>query len=763
MKITAHIGENMNISENFKNIIAKSQEDCKRKKHDTLTIEQLITTVIENDENSKKMFQELNIDTDNILFELESYTNKNLEKKEHVEEIKRTKELSSFMSRAMYVSNSKTNSHVEPIFLFYALFDANESSHAKDVLRNNNFSRALLREYFQKNLEIPNNDELAASTEITPQDNGQPKLSDYVTDLTLAAKNGTLDPLIGRQAELKRTIHILSRRRKNNPILVGEAGVGKTAMAEGLAQLIYDKKVPEDLQSYKVLSLDVNSLIAGTKYRGDFENRLKLVLESVSKEKIILFIDEAHIILGAGSASAGAMDMSNTIKPYLASGKMVCLAATTTEEYRQTFEKNSALSRRFNKVKIPPLNKEETFQVLKGIIGKFENHHEVEYQDEAIWEAIKLSDRHIHDRNFPDKAVDVIDEAGALVKLENSKEDKVVRISDIETIISEMTKKPVKSAESKEEIDKLLALEENLGNFVFGQENAIKSLVDSIHLSRAGVKNPDKPIGSFLFLGPTGVGKTEVAKQLSQALDMNMIRMDMSEFMEKHTAAKMVGAPPGYVGYEKGGELTEAINEHPHSILLLDEMEKAHPDVFNLFLQVLDYGFLTDSNGRKVDFKNTLIIMTSNCGIIRDNQNKNGIGFVNNKEERTRINHDIVNQTFSPEFQNRLDGIIEFNSLNQDMMNNIVRKGITELQNYLDDKNITIEISDEAIEWLAVEGYDPEMGARPINKIIKNKIAMPISKMILFGKLKDSKNISITLSKSLHPKGPSFLGLTTLY
>lgn len=739
----------MLISDELKTIIEKSRQKTSDMNCAELGIDLLISTILENDPETQKMFESFNVDYQEIVQKLNSDILENSPKNnlQTINEIPESASYKAFMAKTFYLGQSfnlDKNGGLKPIILFLGLFQSNEETKSKEILRDKGLSRVKFKNYFMNHLQMEDHKDNSTETEMEG-DGQEPMLRDFTIDLTEMAENGDLDPLIGRELEVNRVIHILSRRRKNNPILVGDAGVGKTAIAEGLAQAIADKKVPDDLQNFKVLSLEINALLAGTKYRGDFEKRLKSVLDKSSQENVILFIDEAHTIMGAGNASGGSLDMSNTLKPYLTSGKVTCMAATTTEEYRQIFDKNSALSRRFNKVNIPPLSEEQTFQVLMGLKSKFEEHHKVHYSKEAIMQAIKLSERHIHDRSLPDKAVDIVDEAGAFVKLDVTRQEKMVTIKDIEMVVSEITRKPVHSADSEEEINTLAELDTQLKQFVFGQDDAINELVNAIHLSKAGIKNPDQPIGSFLFLGPTGVGKTEIVKQLSRAMDMNLIRLDMSEYMEKHTASKMVGAPPGYIGYEKGGELTEAVHDNPHSIILLDEMEKAHPDVFNLFLQVLDYGFLTDSNGRKVDFKNAVIVMTSNCGVVRDNQNKNGIGFLNDKTQRSRIDYNIVNQTFSPEFQNRIDGIIEFNSLDRSMMINIVSKGLIDLQTYMDERKITLNANQDVVDYLAENGYDPDMGARPVNKLIKKELAQPISKLILFGGVKEGGEVFATL------------------
>jgi ATP-dependent Clp protease ATP-binding subunit ClpA len=543
---------------------------------------------------------------------------------------------------------------------------------------------------------------------------------------------GLIDPLIGRDAEIERVSQILIRRRKNNPLLVGESGVGKTAIAEGLAKLIVEENVPEPMLGSTVFSLDMGSLLAGTKYRGDFEKRLKsLIAELVEHEKSILFIDEIHTIIGAGAASGGVMDASNLLKPLLSSGQLRCIGSTTYQEYRGIFEKDHALARRFQKIDVPEPSIDETFEILKGLKSRFEEHHDLKFTNPALKAAAELSNRHINDRFLPDKAIDVLDEAGAYQRLQPEyKRKKTVGLSDIELVISKIARIPAKSVSVSDKAQ-LADLASNLKMVVFGQDMAIDALSTSIKLARAGLREGSKPIGSFLFAGPTGVGKTEVCKQLANVLGIELVRFDMSEYMERHTVSRLIGAPPGYVGYDQGGLLTEAVTKQPHSVILLDEVEKAHPDVFNLLLQVMDHGTLTDNNGRKADFRNVILIMTTNAGA--ELMSRASIGF-STQDHRTD-GMEAIKKMFTPEFRNRLDSIVQFGELTVDVIKTVVDKFLVQLQSQLDDKKVFIEVDDEARLWLAEHGYDAKMGARPMDRLIQERIKKPLAEEVLFGAL----------------------------
>ena len=567
----------------------------------------------------------------------------------------------------------------------------------------------------------------------------------FTIDLVKSAAQGKIDPLIGRELELERTIAVLCRRRKNNPVFVGDPGVGKTAMAEGLAVRIFEETVPDILRDVRIFSLDLGTLLAGTKFRGDFEQRLKGVLAALKeKDHAILFIDEIHTIVGAGAVSGGSMDASNILKPALAAGELRCMGSTTYEEYKNHFEKDRALSRRFEKIEIAEPSVSETYKILKGLRPSYEKHHNILYTDQALKAAAQLSAKYINDRYLPDKAIDVIDEAGAFIKLSGSSNRKKIHAGDIEKIVAKMAGIPAISVSTSDRA-KLETLEEKLKQVVFGQDAALKSLVTSIKRSRAGLGIPGKPIGSFLFTGPTGVGKTEAARQVSIMLGVRFFRFDMSEYMEKHAVARLIGAPPGYVGFDQGGLLTDAIRKHPYSVLLLDEIEKAHPDLFNILLQVLDYATLTDNNGKKADFRNVIIIMTSNVGTRE--MGSQTIGFGEAQYDTEAKGKKAAEKFFSPEFRNRLDGIINFNSLNFEIMEKVVDKFMAELEQQLAEKKVFLTISSGARTWLAKKGYDPLYGARPLARLLQTEIKDILSDQILFGQLEKGGKVFVDLKK----------------
>lgn len=565
----------------------------------------------------------------------------------------------------------------------------------------------------------------------------------FTVDLVERAKEGKLDPLIGRKHELERTVQVLCRRRKNNPVFVGEPGVGKTALAEGLALMINAEEVPDFLKSVRIFSLDLGTLLAGTKFRGDFEQRLKAVLIALKKRKdAILFIDEIHTIVGAGATSSGSMDASNIMKPYLVSGEMRCIGSTTYEEYQNHLEKDRALSRRFEKIDVPEPSVDETFHILKGLKTHYEDHHGYVYTEPALRAAAELSSKFINDRFMPDKAIDVIDETGAYIRLSGASNRKLIHPSDIEKIVAKIAKIPPQSVSSSDKA-KLESLDLSLKEVVFGQDDAIASLVTAIKRSRAGLGTPGRPIGSFLFTGPTGVGKTEVARQVSANLGVRFQRYDMSEYMEKHAVARLIGAPPGYIGFDQGGLLTDGIRKYPHSVLLLDEIEKAHPDLFNILLQVLDYATLTDNNGKKADFRNVIVIMTSNAGARE--MSSHTIGFGEAKFDAESKGKKAVEKFFSPEFRNRLDAIITFNALNVEIMEMVVDKFIKELNGQLAGKKVALLISPEARNWLAKKGHDPRYGARPLTRVIQTEIKDTLTDEILFGKLEKGGDVFLGL------------------
>ena len=567
-------------------------------------------------------------------------------------------------------------------------------------------------------------------------------LADFCVDLNAKARAGKIDPLIGRDTELRRTIQILCRRSKNNPLYVGDAGVGKTAIAEGLARKIVEGDVPEVLKDSTIYALDMGALLAGTRYRGDFEERLKAVMKELEKhDDAILFIDEIHTVIGAGATSGGALDASNLLKPALASGGMRCIGSTTYKEYRQFFEKDRALVRRFQKIDVAEPTVPDAIEIMKGLRPYFEDYHKLKYTDEALVAAVELSARYINDRKLPDKAIDVIDETGASqMLLTEDQRKKVIDVPEIEATIATMARIPPKSV-SKSDTELLASLEANLKTVVFGQDQAIHALASAIKLARAGLREPEKPIGSYLFTGPTGVGKTEVAKQLADTLGVEMLRFDMSEYMERHTVSRLIGAPPGYVGFDQGGLLTDGVDQHPHCVVLLDEIEKAHPDLFNILLQVMDHGKLTDHNGKSVDFRNVILIMTSNVGAME--LQKSPIGFGRKREQGD--DEEAINRMFTPEFRNRLDAIISFAPLPPAVVRQVVEKFVLQLEGQLAERGVTIELTPEAAEWLAIRGYDERMGARPLGRVIQEYVKKPLADQVLFGELVNGGSVTVAV------------------
>jgi ATP-dependent Clp protease ATP-binding subunit ClpA len=581
--------------------------------------------------------------------------------------------------------------------------------------------------------------------EVSPESQAEPEespLEKYASNLNQMAVAGKIDPLIGREIEIERTVQILCRRRKNNPLYVGEAGVGKTAIAEGLARLIVEERVPDVLLDATIYALDMGTLIAGTKYRGDFEKRLKGVIAEIRENPgAILFIDEIHTVIGAGAASGGVMDASNLIKPVLANGDIRCIGSTTYAEYRGIFEKDHALARRFQKIDVPEPSLDETVAILHGLKSRFEEHHGIKYEAGALQAAAELASRHINDRRLPDKAIDVIDEAGARLRLQPADErGETVTVEMVENIVASMARIPAKSVSASDR-DSLRTLERDLKLTIFGQDAAIEALSSSIKMSRSGLREDEKPIGAFLFAGPTGVGKTEVTRQLAHCMGVELIRFDMSEYMERHTVSRLIGAPPGYVGFDQGGLLTEAVTQNPHAVVLLDEIEKAHLEVFNLLLQVMDHGTLTDNNGRKADFRNIIMVMTTNAGA--QEMSRASIGFT--KQDHSSDGMEIIRKQFSPEFRNRLDSIIQFASLDHQSIKRVVDKLVVELEAKLDSNDVTIELDDAAREWIAERGYDPKMGARPMARIIQEHIKRPLAEELLFGSLANGGHVRITV------------------
>ncbi|MBL8253617.1 MAG: ATP-dependent Clp protease ATP-binding subunit ClpA [Candidatus Competibacter sp.] len=647
------------------------------------------------------------------------------------------------LQRAVLHVQSSGNKEVTGANVLVAIFGEQES-HAVFLLKQQEVSRLDVVNFISHGISKVSEEQESPSSqneENTENQSAKP-LENFASNLNELAQQGRIDPLIGRREEIERTVQILCRRRKNNPLFVGEAGVGKTAIAEGLAKMIVDGEVPDVLRNATIYALYLGSLVAGTKYRGDFEKRLKSVLAQLRKERnAILFIDEIHTIIGAGAASGGVMDASNLIKPMLASGDLKCIGSTTYQEYRGIFEKDRALARRFQKIDVSEPSIEETYQILRGLKTRFEEHHDVKYADKALRAAVELSARYINDRHLPDKAIDVIDEAGASQRLlPVAKRKKVINVSDVETIIAKIARIPPKTVSSSDK-DVLRNLERDLKLVVFGQDEAIDMLANAIKMARAGLGNEQKPIGSFLFAGPTGVGKTEVTRQLARIMGIELIRFDMSEYMERHTVSRLIGAPPGYVGFDQGGLMTDAILKHPHAVLLLDEVEKAHPDVFNLLLQVMDHGTLTDNNGRKADFRNVILVMTTNAGA--ELIDRPSIGFT--MQDHSTDGLEVIKRLFSPEFRNRLDAIVQFKGLTPITIAQVVDKFLIELEAQLESKKVTVEVDREGRAWLAERGYDPKMGARPMARIIQENIKRKLAEELLFGRLVNGGHVIVTV------------------
>lgn len=657
------------------------------------------------------------------------------------------------IQRAVFQVQSSGKTEVTGANILAAIFSEQESQSVY-FIRQENISRLDVINYIAHGMAKPKQQSVQREdhpfthyneeSEAGGEESGGSPLELYTTNLNARAKMGLIDPLIGRDEEVERTVQVLCRRRKNNPLLVGEAGVGKTAIAEGLARLIVENKVPSVLNESVIYSLDLGSLLAGTKYRGDFEKRLKSVLHQLKEQRgAILFIDEIHTIIGAGAASGGLMDVSNLIKPLLASGDLTCIGSTTYKEYRSIFEKDHALDRRFQKIDIKEPTIEQTVDILKGLRSRFESHHNIKYTDAALEAAAKLSARYISDRHLPDKAIDLVDEVGAYQYLQTEDKRKhIIDVEDIEKMVAKIARVPERNVSATDK-EVLKNLTRDLKMLIYGQDDAIETLGAAVKLARSGLREANKPIGSFLFVGPTGVGKTEVSKQLAYALGVELVRFDMSEYMERHSVSRLIGAPPGYVGYDEGGLLTEAVNKTPHSIVLLDEIEKAHPDVYNLLLQIMDHGTLTDMNGRKTDFRHTILIMTSNAGA--DIMDKSSIGF--NSEDSPSDVMPAVTHAFSPEFRNRLDAIIQFKSLDTKTILSVVNKFISELEGQLQVRNVVLQVDEEARAWLAKNGYDKKMGARPMARLIQEQIKKPLAEELLFGKLSKGGTVKVVTEK----------------
>jgi len=705
------------------------------KRHEFITVEHLLLAMMAN-KSACEVFEASGGNVDVMVSDLEAYLEEStpIIPSDVERETQPTLGFQRVLQRAVFHVQSSGKKEVTGANVLVAIF-SEQDSQAVYLMNRQNVTRLDVVNFISHGIARIEDDDMTDFEEI-PTAEGEEASNDpltkYTVNLNEQAKLGKIDPLIGREKELERTIQTLCRRRKNNPLLVGEAGVGKTAIAEGLALRIAEGNVPEVLEDTTIYSLDMGSLVAGTKYRGDFEKRLKgLVSQLKTEEKSILFIDEIHTIIGAGSASGSVMDASNMIKPALASGELRCIGSTTYKEFRGIFEKDHALARRFQKIDVNEPSVDDTIRILKGLKPRYEEHHNIEYSSDSIETAAKLADRYINDRFLPDKAIDVIDEAGAKQRLLPEEErQQVILTSDIEKIIAQIARIPEKSISSQDK-DKLKDLARNLKLVVFGQDEAIEKLSDAVILSRAGLGQEERTIGSFLFAGPTGVGKTEVTNQLAKIMGVDLIRFDMSEYMERHTVSRLIGSPPGYVGYDQGGLLTEEVSKHPYAILLLDEIEKAHPDIFNLLLQIMDHGTLTDNNGRKADFRNIMLVMTTNAGA--QEASRASIGFT--EQEHSSDSMQIIEKSFSPEFRNRLDAVVQFKSLGEETIIHVVDKFIFQLESQLHDKNVTLTLEPEARSWLAKKGYDPKMGARPMERTVQEHIKKPLANELLFGQL----------------------------
>ena len=718
-------------------------------RHEFMTVEHLLLALLSNP-SAREALEACSVDIVALRQELEAFIEQTTPVLPASEEERDTQPTLSFqrvLQRAVFHVQSSGRSEVSGANVLVAIFSEQESQ-AAYLLRKHEVSRLDVVNFIShgtrkdepgqpqnNSAENPVNEEQAG---------GEERMENFTTNLNQLARVGGIDPLIGRDKELERAIQVLCRRRKNNPLMVGESGVGKTAIAEGLAWRIVQGDVPEVMKECTIYSLDIGSLLAGTKYRGDFEKRFKALLKQLEQDSnSILFIDEIHTIIGAGAASGGQVDAANLIKPLLSGGKIRVMGSTTYQEFSNIFEKDRALARRFQKIDITEPSVEETVQILNGLKPKYEAHHDVRYTAKAVRAAVELAVKYINDRHLPDKAIDVIDEAGARARLVPvSKRKKTVNVSDIETVVARIARIPEQSVSATDR-DTLKNLGDRLKMLVFGQDNAIEALTEAIKMSRAGLGQDRKPVGSFLFAGPTGVGKTEVTVQLAKALGIELLRFDMSEYMERHTVSRLIGAPPGYVGFDQGGLLTDAVIKHPHAVVLLDEIEKAHPDVFNLLLQVMDNGMLTDNNGRKADFRNVVLVMTTNAGV-RETERKS-IGLIH--QDNTTDAMEEIKKIFTPEFRNRLDNIIWFRHLSAEVIHQVVDKFIVELQAQLDAKGVSLEVSDDARAWLADKGYDKAMGARPMARAVQENLKKPLANELLFGSLVDGGSVSVALDK----------------
>jgi ATP-dependent Clp protease ATP-binding subunit ClpA len=721
-------------------------KEAREKNHEFMTVEHLLFALLGNP-TAVEVLRACGADLETLKRDVANFLEETTPKlsNDDTRETQPTLGFQRVLQRAVFHVQSSDRTEVTGANVLVAIFSEQESQavyflNKSDITRLdvvNYISHGISKVHDQPDENLDNSDQGEL-----PDSSAKQPLESYATNLNEQAAQGRIDPLIGRREEIHRTIQILCRRRKNNPLFVGEAGVGKTALAEGLAKMIVEGDVPEVLLNSTIYSLDLGSLVAGTKYRGDFEKRFKAVLGQVRKEEgAILFIDEIHTIIGAGAASGGVMDASNLMKPMLASGDLKCIGSTTYTEYRGIFEKDHALTRRFQKIDINEPSVEETITILKGLKSRFEEFHKVKFSPRALRTAAELSDRYINDRHLPDKAVDVIDEAGASQRLRPpSKRKKTISVGDIEHVIAQMARIPEKSVSASDK-ESLRTLGRDLKMVVYGQDPAIETLTAAIKMSRSGLGNENRPIGSYLFAGPTGVGKTEVTRQLARIMGLELVRFDMSEYMERHTVSRLIGAPPGYVGYDQGGLLTEAITKNPHVVLLLDEIEKAHPDVFNLLLQVMDHGTLTDNNGRQADFRHVILVMTTNAGALE--MSRASIGFTHQDHSSDAM--EIIKKLFTPEFRNRLDSIVQFKALDPTVMAQVVDKFIFELEAQLQEQQVTIEVDEAARLWLAEHGHDEKMGARPMARIIQQHIKKPLAEELLFGRLAHGGHLIVQL------------------
>ncbi|RLA55907.1 MAG: ATP-dependent Clp protease ATP-binding subunit ClpA [Gammaproteobacteria bacterium] len=730
------------LSKDLEQTLNDAFRGARAKRHEFMTVEHLLLALLDNND-AIRVLKACGADIGGLrgdLVEFVDATTPLIPEDEDDRDTQPTLGFQRVLQRAVFHVQSSGKSEVTGANVLVAIFSEQESQ-AVFFLKTQSVARLDVVNYITHGIsKVSNEGDTPEPGQAGTEESGANEadsnpLDSFTTNLNIEAAAGHIDPLIGRIAEVERVAQILARRRKNNPLLVGESGVGKTAIVEGLAKKIVDGEVPEILKGSVVYSLDLGALLAGTKYRGDFEKRLKGLLGELKKrEHAILFIDEVHTIIGAGAASGGVMDASNLLKPMLSSGKLRCIGSTTFQEYRGIFDKDKALSRRFQKIDVMEPSADDAYKILKGLKSRFEEHHGLRYTDRALRVATDLSARYITDRFLPDKAIDVIDEAGAYQQLLSpSKRKKVIGVGDIETVIAKIARIPPKTV-STDDKNTLKKLESNLQMVVFGQDEAISSLATSIKLARAGLRAGEKPIGSFLLAGPTGVGKTEVTRQLAGLLGLELIRFDMSEYMERHTVSRLIGAPPGYVGFDQGGLLTDAVTKHPHAVVLLDEVEKAHPEVFNLLLQVMDHGTLTDNNGRKADFRNVILVMTTNAGA--ESISRRTIGFT--RADHSSDGMEAINKMFSPEFRNRLDSVVQFQPLGEDVILTVVDKFLTELQSQLDEKRVTIDVDEDARLWLVEKGYDIHMGARPMERVIQEYIKKPLAEMVLFGSLAQS-------------------------